>query len=206
MAALLAMEIGAGHWMEYSRKLENWYTLASVLEEDVVSRRVVPQREALQKQFDVATNAESIVEGQSAPDFTLANLEGDEIALYEVLASNEVVLVNFWASWCAPCIDKLPKLNELHSEYQNEGFEIVFVSIDDTYEEWKVGSEKHDVSGLNVGDLHGFLADTPVAYGVQSIPTEFLLDSKGEILDRDVTPDELKSLLVDHFGDANSQE
>ncbi|MYC24391.1 MAG: TlpA family protein disulfide reductase [Gammaproteobacteria bacterium] len=206
MASLLAMEIGALAWMEYSRKLENWYTLASVLKEDVFSRRVVPQRDALEKQLNKATNAESIVEGQSAPDFTLANLEGDEVALYDILASNEVVLVNFWASWCVPCIDKLPKLNKLHAEYRDKGFEIVFVSIDDSYDDWKKGSEKHDVSGINVGDLHGFLADTPVAYGIQSIPTEFLLDSKGEILERDVTPDELKSLLVDHFGETNRQD
>jgi len=206
IASLLAMEIGALAWMEYSRKLENWYTLASVLEEDIVSRRVVPQREALEKQLNKATNAKTMIEGQSAPDFTLANLEGDDIALYEVLANNEVVLVNFWASWCVPCIDKLPKLKELHSEYRNKGFEIVFVSIDDTYEDWKKGSEKHDVPGVNVGDLHGFLAETPVAYGVQSIPTEFLLNPNGKILNRDLTPEELESLLVDHFGDANSQE
>lgn len=206
MAALLAMEIGAGHWMEYSSKLENWYTLASVLEEDLVSRRVVPQREALEKRLDVTTNAKSIVEGQSAPEFTLANLEGDDIALYEVLANNEVVLVNFWASWCAPCIEKLPKLRELHSEYRNDGFEIVFVSIDDTYEDWKNGSETHDIPGVNVGDLHGFLAETPVAYGVQSIPTEFLLNPKGKILNRDLTPEELENSLVDHFGDVSSPE
>ena len=206
MASLLAMEIGALAWMEYSRKLENWYTLASVLEEDIVSRRVVPQREALEKQLNKATNAKTIVEGQSAPDFTLANLEGDDIALYEVLANNEVVLVNFWASWCVPCIDKLPKLNELHADYRDKGFEIVFVSIDDTYEDWKKGSEKHDVPGVNVGDLHGFLAETPVAYGVQSIPTEFLLNPDGKILDRDVTPEELESLLVDHFGEGTSSE
>ncbi|MXW06866.1 MAG: TlpA family protein disulfide reductase, partial [Gammaproteobacteria bacterium] len=206
MASLLAMEIGALAWMEYSRKLENWYTLASVLKEDVFSRRVVPQRDALEKQLNKATNAESIVEGQSAPDFTLANLEGDEVALYDILASNEVVLVNFWASWCVPCIDKLPKLNKLHAEYRDKGFEIVFVSIDDSYDDWKKGSEKHDVSGINVGDLNGFLADTPVSYGIKSIPTEFLLDSKGEILERDVTPDELKSLLVDHFGETNRQD
>ncbi|MYD46363.1 MAG: TlpA family protein disulfide reductase [Gammaproteobacteria bacterium] len=206
MASLLAMEIGALNWMEYSRKLENWYTLASVFEEDIVSRRVIPQQEALEKQLDVVTNAKTIVKGHSAPDFTLANLAGDEIALYDVLANNELVLLNFWASWCVPCIDKLPKLRELHSEYRNEGFEIVFVSIDDAYEDWKKGSEKHEVPGVNVGDLHGFLAETPVAYGVQSIPTEFLLNPSGTILDRDVTPEELESLLVDRFGDIPGSE
>ena len=206
MAALLAMELGARSGLDYSRQLENWDKIASVLDEDVVARRVVPEREEREKQILVATNAESVVEGQIAPEFTLANLNGDEIALYDVLAGKEIVLVDFWASWCGPCIDKLPKLKELHAAYHDEGFEIVFVSIDDTYDEWKDGSEEHDVPGVNVGDLHGFLADTPVAYGVQWIPTEFLLNPSGKILDRDLTTDELESFLVDHFGTETKQE
>lgn len=206
MAALLAMELGARSGLDYSRQLDNWDKLASVLDEDVVARRVVPQRVEREKQILVATNAKSIVEGKMAPEFTLANLDGNDIALYDVLASNEVVLVDFWASWCGPCIDKLPKLKELHTAYSEQGFEIVFVSIDDTYDDWKDGSEKHTVPGVNVGDLHGFLADTPVAYGVQWIPTEFLLNPNGKILDRDLTTDELESFLVDHFGTETKQE
>ena len=206
MAALLAMEIGARSGMEYSRQLENWDKLASVLDEGMVARRVVPQRDEREKQISVVTNAKSIIEGQMAPDFTLADLDGDEIALYDVLANKEVVLVDFWASWCGPCIDKLPKLKELHTAYKDEGFEIVFVSIDDTYDDWKDGCEQHEVPGVNVGDLHGFLADTPVAYGVQWIPTEFLLNPDGEILDRDLETDELESILVDHFGSSTNKE
>lgn len=201
MSALLAMELGGRSGMDYSRQLENWDKLASVLDEDMVARRVLPLREEREKQISVAANAKSIVEGQLAPDFTLANLDGDQIALYDVLANNEVVLLNFWASWCGPCIDKLPKLKELHTAYSEQGFEIVFVSIDDTFDDWKDGSDKHAVPGVNVGDLHGFLADTPVAYGVQSIPTEFLLNPNGKILDRDLTTDELESVLTDHLGD-----
>lgn len=199
MAALLAMELGARSGMDHSRQLENWDKLATVLDEDLVSRRVVPQREQRERQINVAANAKTIIEGKIAPDFTLADLNGEEIALYDVLANNEVVLLDFWASWCGPCIDKLPKLKELHAAYNDEGFEIVFVSIDDTYEDWKDGCVQHAVPGVNVGDLHGFLAETPVAYGVQWIPTEFLLSPDGEILDRDLTMDELESLLVDHF-------
>ena len=60
--------------------------------------------------------------------------------------------------------------------------------------------------GINVGDLHGFLAETPVDFGVQWIPTEFLVEPKGEILDRDLTTDELEDLLVDHFGGVKQQE
>ena len=126
--------------------------------------------------------------------------------MYDVLANHAVVLVDFWASWCGPCVEKLPKLKELRTQYKDRGFEIVFVSIDDTYDDWKEGSEKHEIPGINVGDLHGFLATTPVDYGVEWIPTEFLIDPEGEILDRELTNAELEEFLVNHFDSTKQQE
>ncbi|MXW52846.1 MAG: TlpA family protein disulfide reductase [Gammaproteobacteria bacterium] len=195
MVALLAMEIGVPE----SRQLEMWDKLANVLDEDIVARRVLPRRNARAKQIELAGNASSIVEGQIAPEFTLANLEGEEVALSDVLAENEFVLVDFWASWCGPCIVTIPKLKELHSEYKDDGFEIVFVSIDEEFDDWKGESERQELPWVNVGDLNGWLAQTAVDYGVQWIPTEFALDSEGKIFDREVSPEELESLLADRF-------
>lgn len=201
MSALLAMELGAG-----GRELENWDKLATVLDKDLVARRVLPQREALDKQIRVLANANVIVAGHKAPKFTLENLDGKDVALYDVLDENEVVLIDFWASWCHPCIAKLPKLKEMHAEYKDRGFEIVFVSIDDTYEDWKAGSVAHEVPGVNLGDLNGFLGETPVDYGVDWIPAEFLLQPDGEILNRGLAMEDLEKLLGERFGNATEQE
>ena len=202
MSALLAMELGAN-----SRQLENWDKIATVLDKNVAARRVLPKRESLERKIRVAANEKTIVAGQMAPEFTLANLEGGDVALYDdVLVDNAIVLIDFWASWCGPCIAKLPKLKEFHAAYKDDGFEIVFISIDDTYEEWKEGFEAHEVPGTNVADLHGFLGETPVDYGVTWIPTEFLLQADGEILDRGLTMDELEELLVDKFGGEAKKE
>ena len=202
MAALLAMEIGA---LE-ARQLEMWDKLAEVIDEDLVGRRVLPRRDSLEKQIKLNANAESIVEGQVAPKFTLANLEGEEVALSDVLSENEFVLVDFWASWCGPCIVTIPKLKELHSEYKDDGFEIVFVSIDEEYDDWKGESDRQELPWVNVGDLNGWHAKTAVDYGVQWIPTEFALDSEGKIFDREVSPEELESLLADRFGGGEQTE
>lgn len=202
ISALLAMELGAG-----SRQLENWDAIANVLDEDTVARRVIPQRETLEKQIRVAKNTQTIIAGHVAPDFTLTNLEGEDVALYDdVLANNEVVLIDFWASWCGPCVAKIPKLKEFHAEYKDKGFEVVFVSIDDTYDDWKTGSDGHEVPGINVGDLNGFLGETPVDYGVTWIPSEFLLQPDGEILNRGLTMEELETLLDERFGSATKKE
>lgn len=207
IAALLAMELGVRTSMDTSRQLESWDNLARVLDKDLVARRVLPQRETLDRQFRVARNSKDIVAGQSAPNFTLANLEGENVVLYDdVLANNEVVLIDFWASWCGPCVAKIPDLKKFHSEYKDKGFEIVFVSIDDTYDDWKTGSDGHEVPGINVADLNGFLGDTPVDYGVRMIPTEFLLQSDGKILNRELTMEELENLLEERFGSSEEQE
>lgn len=207
LSALLAMELGVRTSMAISRELESWNKLAQELDEDLVARRVSPQRDKLERQIRVTTNASTIVAGHAAPDFTLLNLEGEDVALYDdVLVNNEVVLIDFWASWCGPCVDKIPELKEFHAEYNDKGFEVVFVSIDDTYEDWKTGSDGHEVPGINLADLNGFLGDTPVDYGVQWIPTEFLLKSDGEILDRDLTMEELQEFLVDRFGGQKEEE
>ncbi len=201
MSALLAMELGVG-----GSELENWDKLATVLDKDLVARRVLPQREALDKQIRVAANASVIIAGHKAPEFTLENLDGEDVVLYDVLDENEVVLIDFWASWCHPCIAKLPKLKEMHAAYKDKGFEIVFVSIDDTYEDWKAGSVAHEVPGVNVGDLNGFLGETPVDYGVDWIPAEFLLQPDGEILNRGLSMDELEEFLGTHFDNVKFQE
>ena len=199
--ALLALELGTS-----GRSVENWDKIATVLDKDLITRRVSPKRDALLAQIKVAENEKTIVAGQTAPKFTLENLDGEDVVLYDVLAENEVVLLDFWASWCGPCIDKFPKLKEMHTQYQNEGFEIVLVSIDDTYDDWKQGSEAHEVPGINLGDLNGFTGDTPVDYGVTWIPTEFLIKSDGEILNRALTSDELGEILADRFGNSKEQE
>ena len=212
---LLSMELGALYGLASSRQLETWNKLASILDGDLVRRRVSPHREALELKIAEASNTtsnartaktKSIIEGKQAPEFTLANLDGEDVELYDVLAENDVVLIDFWASWCAPCIASIPKLKELYTDYSEKGFEIVFVSIDDTHEEWKEESVKQELPWINVGDIQGFEASTALDWEITSIPTEFLIDPNGKILDRDVTPDELESLLIDQFGGKSKQE
>lgn len=202
MAALLAMELGAPQ----SRQFEEWDGLAEVLDADLVERRVKPQYTNRMKQRKSARNSELVVKGQTAPTFSLSNLQGEEVGLSDVLAENEVVLVDFWASWCAPCIASIPKLKELYADYQDKGFEIVFVSIDDEYDDWNNESDKQELVWINLGDLDGgFLAHTAVEYGVLSIPTKFVLNKHGEILVRTIDTGKLKHLLAERLGNPPRQ-
>ncbi|MDE0093543.1 MAG: TlpA disulfide reductase family protein [Gammaproteobacteria bacterium] len=175
---LLALEMGA-YFRNASIQLRIYDELALLLDEDLVARRVKPARDALFDFLQNAANRRSLDVGDKAPHFVLPNVDGEEVALSDVLDENELILIDFWASWCAPCIAQFPILKELYAEYNENGFEIVTISIDDTLDEWKMASIKQELPWLDLAAIGGFSVDVPLSYGIFFVPMNYLLDSKG---------------------------
>ncbi|MXX94379.1 MAG: TlpA family protein disulfide reductase [Gammaproteobacteria bacterium] len=197
--SLLAMEMGA-----YTVDMENrseafqvYDKLAEVLDADLVTQRVTPAQERIVELIKIEQNDADLVPGQKVPDFTLSDLEEKETILYDVL-------VEFWASWCAPCIAAIPKLKELHSTYNKDGFDIVSVSIDDNFHDWEQASEEQDLPWIDVGEMHGWDGETAKAYGVQFVPKSFLVDREGHILQKDLNPDKLEEYMSSWFNETSS--
>ena len=117
--------------------------------------------------------------GKRAPDFTLKDLNDRTVSLSSL--KGNVVLINFWATWCPPCRDEMPSLNRLFKSLRNDGLAILAVSTDK-----RLSDVKGYVSGHPV-DFH-VLTDTELKtsrqYKVFSMPTSFLLDRKGVIVKR----------------------
>ena len=178
--------------------------LAELLDVELVAQRVTPAREQLVSQIKSEQNDADLVPGQKVPDFTLADLEEKETILYDVLAENELVLVEFWASWCGPCIASFAKLKDLHSTYKANGFEIVSVAIDSNSPHWEQASEEHDLPWIDVGEMSGWDGETATAYGVQFVPKSYLIDREGYILQKDLNPDELEEYLSTWFNETSS--
>ncbi len=202
LSALLAVEAGA--FSSQEERLAALEKLAtSSLNAELITSRVAPARDRIVAQMEAETNDKSLVPGQIAPAFTLASLDGEEVSLYETLASNDYVLVDFWASWCGPCIASFPKLKKLHAAFNNDGFEIISVSIDATFDEWEEKSRSLELPWIDLGEVEGeeFQGPTPVAYGVGWIPKGYLLDTKGCILNKDMEGEKLQELLVAEYGD-----
>lgn len=202
LSALLAVEMGA--YTSQDDRLAALDKLAtSSLDADLVAQRVVPVRDRMYALMESETNDKSLVPGQKAPDFRLASLEGNEVSLYETLASNDYVLIDFWASWCGPCIASFPKLKKLHAAFNDDGFEIISISIDATFDEWEQKSKSLELPWIDVGEIDGkeFAASTPTAYGVGWIPKGYLVDSQGCILNKDMEGEKLQELLVAEYGD-----
>lgn len=203
MDVLLAMELGAfGYDSENIKKSVPTYDkIAAQLDPEFVSRRVTRARDDIASYIETDEIDKRLVPGQIAPSFTLPDLSGSEVAFSDVVADNDMVLIDFWASWCGPCIAVFPDLKELYASYGGNGFEIVAVSLDSTTEAWEEASDEHEIPWIDVGDI-AEPGEGPVAnsYGVQSIPKSFLVDKHGCINHRDLSPEELEIVLRARYG------
>lgn len=117
-------------------------------------------------------------EGSQAPDFTLPGVRENEAAVTLKELRGDIVYVDFWASWCAPCLRSLPEVNTLYERYKDQGFSVVAITIDDPVE-----------------DALDFLLDleTPLAYNV-------VLDQTAEVMDQYAVVGMPTSFLIDREG------
>ncbi len=111
---------------------------------------------------------------EQAPDFTLKSKDNGNIKLSE--NRGNIVLVNFWASWCGPCRQELPAMEALYQEYADLGFEILAVNVDD--EESKADVLLDDIE-VTFPVLYDTKGDVSKLYDVNAMPTTVLIDRDG---------------------------
>ncbi|MCY3885576.1 MAG: TlpA disulfide reductase family protein [Gammaproteobacteria bacterium] len=203
MTALLALELGAHRDVEEA--LPIYDRLVRSLDYDLVLRRVVHRRNQHARSLARSGNDKSLTIGEQAPNFVLPSINGKETELFDLLSRQDFVLVDFWASWCAPCVATFPALRKLHAAYSNHGFEIVSVSIDDNKEIWSEGTEQYEPTWVNLGELKGFEGEVVTSYGVDVVPKGYLLDSQGHIVQKDLSTDQLADFLAEEYGEAEKE-
>ena len=201
--SLVALELGRKYWswgeVKQTDILRLYDKLATLHDDDVVARRIKPARDQLARMVDKVANNKRLVPGRKVPGFTLANLADETVSLKKVLTTKNMVLIDFWASWCGPCIASFPTLKELHSDYGDEGFEIVSISIDDAYEDWEESSVEHDLPWIDLGEMNGYHGTAAIDFGVSFLPKTYLIDANGCILQKDISTKELKEFITSQY-------
>lgn len=134
-------------------------------------------------------------EGKKFVDFKLETPEGEAINLSDYAGTGKVVLVDFWASWCGPCVREMPRLVEMYEKYKNQGFEIVGVSLDSDGEAWKKGIERLNITWPQMSDLKGWQSEAAKMYAIRSIPHVLVLDKDGVIVSRGLHGEELQKKI-----------
>ncbi len=136
--------------------------------------------------------------GKRASDFSLTDENGNIYTLSEM--SNKTIIIDVWASWCAPCIASFPKWNALAEKYKdNKNFEFLTVSIDKEAELWKNGLEKHQLEGLKLyAGEKAFDSDFAVNYNISAIPCYIVIDANGKIALLNANFKELEEYAENH--------
>ncbi len=115
-----------------------------------------------------------------APDFSLTSTDGRTVVLSEL--RGKVVIVDFWASWCAPCLLQIPIFNELHNRYADKGLEIVGISMDDPDPNFLPNFKKERNMKYTV--VQGTQETVKAFPGIVGFPTTFVVNRQGVIIER----------------------
>ena len=116
-----------------------------------------------------------------APDFTLKGINDSTFTLSEL--EGQVVLINFWATWCGPCRMEIPEFNELYENYHKKGFELLGISISDTKKQLKNYTNSYKVEyPLLYGSAKDINKITKDYGGVYAVPSSFLIGKNGNII------------------------
>ncbi len=135
----------------------------------------------------------SPVPGSPAPELTLFSPDGKQIKLTSF--KGKYVLVDFWASWCAPCRKENPNVVDAFNRFKEKNFTILGVSLDDNKEKWVEAIQKDNLTWQHVSDLKGWESVAARIYEVQSIPANFLVDPSGIIIAANLRGEDLAKKL-----------
>lgn len=138
--------------------------------------------------------------GSPAPGFSGTSLGGESISLSDY--KGKVVLLDFWATWCGPCVHELPNVIDAYKAYHDKGFEIVAISLDEAREDLEAFLTEHpEMTWVQLFDGKGWESDIAMQYQVEAIPFTLLLDQEGNVVRQDLRGEALANALADLLGE-----
>jgi peroxiredoxin len=138
--------------------------------------------------------------GHKAPDFTSTGLDGKPVKLSDY--KGKYVMIDFWASWCAPCRAENPNVVKQYAIYKNKGLNILGISLDVDKKPWEEAIKSDKLTWNHASDLKRFDGPTELAYHIMAIPSNFIIDPSGIIVAKNQTGGDLEDFLKRTFNKA----
>ena len=132
--------------------------------------------------------------GKQAPDFTLQNLDGQSVSLSDF--RGKPVLINFWATWCRPCVYEMPYLQETYEEWSSKGLVMLAINMGESPFTVKQFLQAYNLTLPALIDIQG---DAARKYNIISIPTSFFVDSDGIIREKIIGAFPNKGTIEQHL-------
>lgn len=135
--------------------------------------------------------------GGMAPNFALTTPDGKKFSLYDL--RGHIVLLDFWASWCGPCLAEVPNLKAIYEKYHGKGLEILGVSLDEKEAAWKGTIERKGLTWQHVSSLKGWKCPVAQRFKVTGIPRMYIIDAQGKIIAQDLRGEKLAKKIDELF-------
>ena len=130
--------------------------------------------------------AKKELKSEDFKDARLLTLKGDSVSLSDYVGKHKYVLVDFWATWCGPCMREVPNVKAAYEKYKSRGLEIVGISLDRDRAAWEKVVNEKGMNWIQTTDMTGRGSAVSNAYGVQYIPYIVIFDKKGNIVAKDL--------------------
>lgn len=192
-------DIGAYFFFSYAEDYfgkDNYQEMAAQVNPSYLQRKeaLVKAQEDRQKEFEASRRA--MAARSPYRDFEARTPEGKAVKLSDYMEQGKVTIIDFWASWCVPCVQEIPTLKGYYRDYHDKGLNIVSVSLDTKESAWLNAVKKHQMPWPQISDLKGWKGSITQLYGVAAIPFVVVVDRQGRMAVINMHGDKLKQELV----------